>query len=165
MGWSEYINFLFDEDFNYRNKLSNYKIKRTKKTEKKETLETNTSNIINNNNFNNEKKNIKLYWFKWSENSCRFDCFSLALSLIYYKYIKIKNSNSKEILNLIDFVENIIDLSNKEKKLGIWNFFNNNIIKNYLNLGNYINKYKKIDVIAGLYNNLKKIQIFVFLIQ
>ena len=100
MGWSEYINFLFDEDFNYRNKLSNYKIKRTKKTEKKETLETNTSNIINNNNFNNEKKNIKLYWFKWSENSCRFDCFSLALSLIYYKYIKIKNSNSKEILNV-----------------------------------------------------------------
>ena len=92
-------------------------------------------------------KNNNLYWFKWSENSCRFDCFSLALSLIYYKYIKIKNNipifreviQKKRKLNLIDFVENIIDLSNKEKKLGIWHYFDINIIKNYFNLGNDIN--------------------------
>ena len=69
--------------------------------------------------------------------------------------MKEHSDNNKEITNILDFVDNIIHLTNNEKKLGIWNYFQNNIKKNYYNLGINISKYKILDVIASLFNLLK----------
>ena len=73
--------------------------------------------------------------------------------------MKEHSDNNKEITNLLDFVDNIIHLTINEKKLGIWNYFQNNIKKNYFNLGINISKYKILDVIASLFNLLKNNQI------
>ena len=161
LNWSEYIIFLLNEEKKYKDILNNnkcvkndgfYEYNNTKSYDlNNNNLQINNFNIIHKNKITNNK----LYWFKWFDNSCRFDCFSLILTTVYYKSLKEHSDNKKDITNLLDFVDNIIHLTNNEKKLGIWNYFQNNIKKNYFNLGINISKYKILDVIASLFNLLK----------
>ena len=152
LNWSEYMSFLLDEDKRFKYKLSNYKAKnkyvennmKNNKEKKEDYKNSRLDNIIDN----------KYYWFRWIQNSCRFDSFTLILCLIYYKYLKQNINKTDEINKYIDFAENAIKLSNYEKNKGIWSFFQDNINKNYFNIGTNLNNYKIKDVIAQLFNIL-----------
>ena len=131
MNWSEYINFLLDEENRYKMQLYNYNTKIITNSNKEIKDNKNNKKIIN---YIVDEIEEKKFWFKWRENSCRYDTFSLVLFLIYYNRIKEKPNNSDQVNKLVEFCDNIKNISDKEKLLGFWLYIENNITKNYFNL-------------------------------
>ena len=153
LNWSEYINFLLDEENRYKMQLYNYNTKIITNSNKEIKDNKNNKKIIN---YIVDEIEEKKFWFKWRENSCRYDTFSLVLFLIYYNRIKENPNNSDQVNKLVEFCDNIKNISDKEKLLGFWLYIENNITKNYFNLVPDIKKYKILDVISGIFNLLDK---------
>ena len=115
LSWTDYKNFLIEEEYRFKEKLSNLKninnskVNITLDNKDKETGKYNENN-------NNLQENKKIYWFKWYSNSCRFDCFTLMIYIIYYKYLIINSRNSVNISKLTDLINDLKKLSNFEFK-------------------------------------------------
>ena len=93
LSWTDYIKFLIEEEYRFKEKLSNLKNIKNSKVNIMFDYKDKESEKYNENN-DNMLKNQKIYWFKWYSNSCRFDCFSLMVYIIYYKYLIINYRNS-----------------------------------------------------------------------
>ena len=111
MNWSEYINFLLDEENRYKMQLCNYNKKIITNSNKEIKDNKNNKKIIN---YIVDEIEEKKFWFKWRENSCRYDTFSLVLFLIYYNRIKENPNNSDQVNKLVEFCDNIKNISDKK---------------------------------------------------
>lgn len=113
----------------------------------------NKSNQSKNNNI---KKNyiyespIVPYFFKWKENSCRFDSilfiikFRLKDLFIKYQY----NQNNSNLKNLYDLCIELENLKIKDFKLGFFHTYIH-LKKDYLNIKSNIDKLKHYDTISS----------------
>ena len=77
LSWTDYINFLIEEEYRFKEKLSNLKNINNSKIKTLDYKDKETEKCNENND--NLHKNKKIYWFKLHSNSCRFDCFSLIV--------------------------------------------------------------------------------------
>ena len=140
ISWPLFLYFIKQEEEEYRTETFNNenellfkysevkKIKKTKIIKKEQNNDEKQMNKFEKNiNTNNDIKE-RLVWFKWKNNSCRYDCLILIYSILIMP--KIKSLIITPENNIIEFLNQLCDkslkLSEKEKKKGIWNFLGKN---------------------------------------
>ena len=129
--WPEYVNLLINEENKYKKKIIKYISNPLEKNDNVNVYE----NIKNETSINNVTKN---YFFKWKDNSCRYDsfCFILVYKLIYlFKDIRFKNYKLYD--NLKEFSDKILNATYIDLNKGFFQFYEELEI-DYLNIKNKI---------------------------
>ena len=129
--WPEYVNLLINEENKYKKKIIKYISNPLEKNDNVNVYE----NIKNETSINNVTKN---FFFKWKDNSCRYDsfCFILVYKLIYlFKEIRFKNYKLYD--NLKEFSDKILNASYIDLNKGFFQFYEELEI-DYLNIKNKI---------------------------
>ena len=155
ISWPLFLYFIKKEEEDYRNEIFGnekelvIKHKKVKKFKRIKILKDGTEN--KNYQFgekesnksvdlqNEEEKINNAKWFKWVNNSCRYDSFSLIYALLIKpKFAKLKitpETYNVEYLN--NLFSNICDLSSKDLNKGFWKYLQ-------------LNKDNKIDLTTNL---------------